>query len=210
MGNRDTRRPSVLYIPVYDFYKAILYSDLRHLVKEFDGNGFDEYKDDVVLKENLNNIIKESAYLSNDTKTLKVKKKQFSLLQLEFKYDGIKTILNMYNIVNDVKLLELVIDFGFKVNINDTDVIEKVKNIKLQLKRLKNKINISKLNLEKIIKKTDSDNKAEDIMMMLDKEALFFERYLELGYMVDKKVITLERWIRMRQMASEKKKALEN
>lgn len=191
-------------LPIFNFYKAVFCNELEWLIV----NPLDRKEKVDGLDILLNTLTKECAVLSNDKKGLKLKKTMFKLLELEYKYKGVVSILKMYSISSNPKILDVINEFGIQYYSNrGLTVDEEVEAVFHKLKLLKNKINILRVNIKGNSVAPIDD---EDVLSNLDSEALFFESYLELGYFIDKKSVSVERWIGMRKMVSEKNKAAIN
>jgi hypothetical protein len=191
-------------LPVFNFYKAVFCHELNWLI--VNPSERDQEVDDLDIL--LDTLTKEYAVLSHDKKGLKLRKTMFKLMELEYKYKGVVSVLKMYSISSNPKILDVINDFGVKYCLDKGRTIdEEIDSVFYRLKLLKNKINVLRVNI-KSNSVTPVDN--DDALANLDSEALFFESFLELGYFIDKKSVSVERWIGMRNMVSEKNKAIVN
>lgn len=194
-------------LPIYNFYKASLFQDLRYLIKGYDEDepSHDAYKQNKELAEILKNIVKQYAVLTNDKKTMKLKKMEYELIFLRGRYNLIIKVLGIYRECKMVEVLDV---------LNDLEVpFDKSKPIGKQIdkaiqttKGLKNKINIKQLNFKKLsgIKDDDTKQDPNDAMASLDKTALLLETNLELGYRVNIRTTNMERWTNLLSMNADK------
>ena len=177
-------------IPIYNFYKANYFGELEYLI--VDESKRKEKVDG--LGELLDKMVVESWVLANSKENIRLQKSGFNLMELEYKYNGIVSILKMFQTSENEKILETLKLFGVKYN-GDIDFVFS------KLKHLKNKINISRINFKNGIPEVQDTSK---IIADLDKEALVFEDILNLGYYINKKEVSVERWLMMRNLAKEK------
>jgi len=180
---------------------AVFSNDLKWLIVNENERG----KNVDGLDKLLGDLVKEANILSNNKKGLKTNKKRFYLLELEYRYNGVVSILKMYTTSKNKDILEVINEFGIKYCSKDCSVSSAIDNVFMRLKGLKNKINIARLALQKLESNISND---DDVMASLDNEALVFETFLELGYFVNKRVVSVERWIGMRKMATAKNEQL--
>ena len=203
-------------LPIYNFYKASLFNDLRYLVKDYDedtpSNETEQYKQSPELAKTLQELVKEYAVLTRDKKTMKLKKMEYELIFMTGRYNLITKILNIYNECKMVEVLEVLNDLEIKFHA-DRPIGKQIDNAILQAKRLKNKINIKRINFEKasgVKDDSDEDKQTPDeVIQGLDKIALALETNLELGYRVDVRNTAVERWINLLSM-SDKRVAMQN
>jgi len=203
-------------ISVFRYYKALLYSDFRFLIQEFDYDKpqpeFDVYKSSKELSKVATALSEEYAVLVSDKKTLKLEKDRYTLIFLSERLNLIGKVLKLYADSGTVEVLEILPDLKIPFDIT--------KPIKPQIdaairatKLLKNKINIKKLAFEKLSGVNQDEKKKEsvpdDIMISLDKKALSLELNLALGYRVDIHNTSIERWVNLTSMETEKARSLE-
>ena len=200
-------------LPIYNFYKCSLYSDFRFMIRdydEYDDNVNIKYKKDTKEFKDVFNILqKEYMFLNEDKRSLTMKKEEFRLLHLITRYDISYKILKLFSETLAVEVLDLLNEFGIKYDAKDPSE-QQIKAIESQLKVLKNKINIAKINFENKYGTKSENISADEFMINLDKEALDLETYLELGYRLDVREITIERWVNLKKMAKNKTKSIES
>ena len=202
-------------IPIYNFYKASLFNDLRYLIKGYDEDlpSYSEYKTSKELGELLKEIVKGYAVLTNDKKTMRLKKMEYELMFLKGRYNLIIKVLNIYKDCKMVEVLDVLNDLEVPFDANKP-TSEQIDFAIKKSKGIKNKINIKEINFKKLsgIKDGDEQEKQDpnDAMRSLDKTALLLETNLELGYRVDVKGTTAERWVNLLSMNTDRVAASQN
>lgn len=214
MMQTPTFHKSCSTLPIYNFYKASLFSDLRYLIKGYDEdtNSSVEYKSDKALAVILKEIVKQYTILTNDKKTMKLKKMEYELIFLTGRYNLILKVLGIYKECKMVEVLDVLNDLEVPFSASG-DIGKQIDKAIQITKGLKNKINIKQLNFKKLsgIKDDDKDKQdPNDVMASLDKTALLLETNLELGYRVDVKKTSAERWVNLLSMNSDKVAASQN
>jgi len=183
-------------------------------VKDYDEDtpSYEQYKADPNLAKTLQDLVKEYAVLTRDKKTMKLKKMEYELIFMTGRYNLITKILNIYNECKMVEVLEVLNDLEVPFHA-DRPIGKQIDNAILQAKRLKNKINIKRINFKKasgVKDDSDEDKQTPDeVIQGLDKIALALETNLELGYRVDVRNTAVERWINLLSM-SDKRVAMQN
>jgi len=211
--NFNTKAPdihrSISTLPIYSFRKIIETGDLSFFVK---GN-FEEQKYEFtdseikMLSEVLDNILDE---LDGTFTKLNVKLKdlntQFLILQLEFKYNTTINVLDLYSNYQHIEVALLLKELGWKLDTSRA-IGPQVDSIIQKCKGLLMTINIQKSKYVK--EKKAKEKKAED-SISLDKEALYLQHNLELGYEINTKTTTVERWYNLKKLHQEKMDHLKN
>ncbi len=200
-------------LSIYSFYKASLFNDLRYLIKDYDEDipSYESYKADKELAKLLKDIVKQYTILTNDKKTMKLKKMEYEIMFLTGRYNLITKVLGIYKECKMIEVLGILNDL--EIPFDETKPIGKQIDFAIQKsKGIKNKINIKQLNFKKLSGAKDDDDKQDpnDIMASLDKTALLLETNLELGYRVDIKTTSAERWVNLLSMNTDKVSASQN
>lgn len=192
-------------ISVYDFYKTHLYQDYRYLIKGFDEHNtstqYDKYLKSKELKLIFEAILEEYSVLMRDKKSLRLRKMEWNLLYLGGQHSLILRVLSIYKDCKIPNVLEILNDLEVKFDINEP-IGDQIDNAIIFSKRLKNRINILKLNFKRLsgIDDDKEQSEPEDIMNGLDKTALLLETNLELGYQINIKTTVMERWLNLIDM----------
>lgn len=189
-------------LPKYSFDEIAKTLDYRWLIKGYQGEGgFDiEEKDRGPFENIFGRIVKEYASLSADTREIKNLKHQLLISQLEFRYQASQQILELYSKYPEIEVLLLLQDLDWKLDTASAigPQIDKITKLMIGLKM---KIKIQKANYTKKYEKKQDQN---DMMISLDKEALYLESNLDLGYHIDPRTTSCERWINLKKLAKEK------
>lgn len=180
-------------LPIYSFDKILRTEDYRYLIKEYFGEENKKYSNFNKLdigKQIFNDILKEYTILTADLKQINNIKKKILITELEYKYDATTCVLNLYNLAEDVEVLWLLSDIGWEIN-KDYPYGPQIDKITKLCIGLKNKIKIHKANYVNQYKNKESNQNKK---ISLNKQAIYLQSNLELGYFLDTKICTVETW----------------
>ncbi len=194
-------------ISVYSFYKASLYQDFRYLIKgydeDIDKSEYSEYRADMKLKKLMEDILEEYSVLIRDKKSLRLRKMEWELIYLVGQHQLILKVLKIFTDSKINEVLEILNDLEIPFDINKP-IGKQIDSAIMFSKRLKNKINIKRINFKRLSGVKDGDNEKQtdpdDVINSLDKTALSLETNLELGYQLDIKKTNMERWENLIEM----------
>jgi hypothetical protein len=190
-------------LPIFSFDKILNTNDYRYLIKGYFGEDDNKYKNFNKLdigEKIFTNILNEFTLLTSDLNQINNIKKKILILELEYKYDTTTCVLNLYNLVDEVEVLWLLSDIGWSIN-KDFPYGPQIDKITKACIGLKNKINIHKSNyVNKYVKKETSQKKN----VTLNKQAIYLQSNLELGYFLDTKICTVETWQNLQTLSKEK------
>lgn len=190
----------------FAFDEIILTNDFRWLVKGYNGEGGFDIEDTKPFEKIFEKILKQYLSLSADKTEIKNLKTQLLISQMEFKYKATIEILNLYSKFQEIEVLLLLKDLNWDLDTSKS-LGPQIDRISKLLIGLKMKIKIQKANYSKK-QKTKEDILSEKIS--LDKEALYLESNLDLGYNINPRKTSCERWINLKKLAKEKADYYEN
>jgi len=190
-------------LPIHFFFRIFDTKDYRNLVV-----GFDEENDTFVLSEDeklelediFDEILYEYSELTDNHNVRANYKKQILLKQYETEYLIVTECLKLYADYEEPLFLNMLSEVGYPIDL-ENDIDKQIQGVVAKMKGLKNKINISKANLEK-----SSKNDRSDIKVDLDRDALYLERNLDLKRAINPKETTVSQWLNLIQMDKEKQK----
>lgn len=187
-------------LPIYSFYKIIETFDYRYLIKGYFGN-IDITIDDAEPFENIfKKIVDEYNLLSTEKIEIKDLKHQILIAEYEFKYITTINILKLYSDYPEIEVLVLLRDIGWRIDLNKS-VGPQIDKITKLCTGLEMKIKIQKV---KYSKKYEKKEKQVASNISIDKEALYLESNLELGYYLNPKETSCERWCNLKKLNKEK------
>lgn len=193
-------------LPIQSFYNIFEDDDFRNMVV-----GFDKENDTYELSNKklkkfediFRDIYYEFAELTENHKLRALLKKQFLIETWEFIYKMIVNAMYLYCETGEVEFLKSINRLNedkYRIDLSKPVEVE-LKKLVLKMKGLKMKLSIFK---GKIKKKKLTDEKPP--VVDLDKDALFFERYLDLKRPINPKTETVRQWINLENAVKAKTK----
>ena len=188
-------------LPIYSLHKIIETLDFRYLLKGYFGGDVPPVIEDTTPFEKIfKKIIDEFNIMSSEKLELKNIKHQILIANLEFKYTATTEVLKLYSEYPEIEVLVLLNDLGWAFDTSKT-IGPQIDKISKACVGLKMKIKIQKASFSK---KYEAKEKKTKEGVSLDKEALYLESNLELGYHLDTKTTSCERWCNLKKLAKEK------
>lgn len=186
------------FLPIYNFYKILDDKDMRFLVVGYSEFDEEETFVDELAEEVLNGIIEEYSELTSNTEVIVDVSLQTLIKQDEFERDVLKKTLDLFNESKDFTVLDLLIDFGFVIDLEKNMDDQLLKIIK-RVRGLNNKIRINKNKYSARFKKATTEIKRN-----LEKEALTLELNLKLGREIDLHKTSVTKWVNMIDISRER------
>lgn len=189
-------------ITVYIFFEILKTEDYSLLIKNKKQRSKKLTETKIFeLSEIYKNIIYEYSLKTNNFKIINNMKKRFLISKLEYEYEILKGVLDLFEKFEEIEVLFVLRSLGYDF-INCKSVDEEVNKVIKRTKALKNQISINKIKYEQQNKKTDEGEKDYD----LDLIALNLEKSLDLKYKINIKKTTMLRWINMIMLSKKQNK----
>lgn len=193
-------------IDVYTFFKIIDNTNPQFLLKKYNDEKAKKLTDNqkAILNETFNKILLEFNAKNVTSKSLRSIKAKAMIDYMESRYDVTTSILNLYESTNEVVVLfalkELGWGFDSEGNIDKqlNSITKKMVGLKMQIKIRKVRYDSEFNKLKK--NKDDEDKKWLDI---IDREALYLERTLDLKHSINVNKTKLIRWCNLLALAKQ-------
>lgn len=204
-------------LSIYNFNEILKTNNLCFLLKEYDEYSEKQVviigSDLVMAKKIYKEIIYEYSELTFNKNVMLSYNFQINIEKEEFKYNLTEKILNNYSEFEDVNVLYLLNDLGWKFSDDYSylSIEEQLKIIIASMRKLKTKIDLLKVKYNaKFNNKQNINVNEEEIVFIdkLDQEAISLELNLGLSYSIDTKKTSVSKWISMWNISNKRNEKL--
>jgi len=191
-------------MPIFNFMMYISNFNLKWLISNINKHTDKEitsfiFENKPDLEIRIYEIEEEYKSLTFNKKELVKQKKLAKMMFLEMQYNAIIKVIDVYLSTQDVKVLKILNELNFKIDI-DKPIEPQLEKAIRRSHGIQNKLNIQMANFKTMYKMTDKDIKDQQqptragVEKSLDSQALVLEQNLETGYRIDIKKTRVLRW----------------